>query len=319
MNANERLAEIEAEIKGSAQRLKTLHDERTVAQSRPEPLTTAHPLLAAESIKPRSFCLVAQGDSWFDYPGQDLINWLRDRHGHQIDNIAVAGSTLNDIVYGKVPKNWLGIPQSHDTSRSAELINLIAKKRPDGVLLSGGGNDIAGPEFFTFVNNALSGLGNPNKEVLDGVVAETFTKAYTDLLGLILEKAHQMGMLKMKVFVHGYDHPFPDGRGFTAFNFVGPWFHDSFNKKNYPYDPSGPDAAAQLKARRDIVAAFIDSFNIMLAKLVTEPQFTGRVHYMNLRDTLPSHADWANELHPKQDGFRKLAAKIDVVLHKELP
>lgn len=75
---------------------------------------------------------------------------------------------------------------------------------------------------------------------------------------------------------------------------------------------------SQLNELSDIVATFIDSFNHMLAKLAMEPQFIGRVHYMFLRGMLPSHANWANELHSKQDGFRKLAAKIDLELHPEL-
>ena len=49
-------------------------------------------------------------------------------------------------------------------------IDRIDQKRPDVVLLSGGGNDIAGEEFFSFVNNAQSNLANPNQDVLDGVI-----------------------------------------------------------------------------------------------------------------------------------------------------
>jgi hypothetical protein len=78
-----------------------------------------------------------------------------------------------------VPKNWLGISQSDDTDRMAELINRIDEKKPQAVLLSGGGNDVAGPEFFSFLNNALSKLENPNAKVLDGVLNETFVKAYS--------------------------------------------------------------------------------------------------------------------------------------------
>jgi lysophospholipase L1-like esterase len=255
---------------------------------------------------------VAQGDSWFDYPPSwDLIDWLSNYHGHDIDSIGVAGSTLNDIAYGPVPKNWLGIRQSDDVDRITELIHLINKKRPQAVLLSGGGNDVAGPEFFSFLNNALSNLQNPNAEVLDGVIEQTFATAYKYLIETTTAKAQQMGY-PLPIFVHGYDYPWPDGRGITIFNIVGPWFDDTFNKKNYPYD----DDPMKLQARYDILKVFMDAFNKMLATL--ETQYPGVVHYVDLRGTLSTRDEWANELHPKKEGFGKLADKINLALHTVL-
>jgi lysophospholipase L1-like esterase len=308
----DRLAKIQAEISTRKDLLDELSGQRRAARSLPPRLTTVHPLLMAAGLSPKTYNLVAQGDSWFDYPpGWDLIDHLKS-HGHDIDDIGVAGSTLNNIVYGPVPRNWLGIPQSHEVDRLTELIHRIDQKRPDAVLLSGGGNDIAGPEFFSFVNNALSNLQNPNAAVLDGVVSQTFMKAYEDLIQTITAKAQQMGG-SLPIFVHGYDYPWPDGRGFTLFNLVGPWFEDTFNKKNYPYagDP------AKLQVRHDIVAVFIDSFNKMLATLAA--MYPGVVHHVDLRGTLQTKDEWANELHPTNDGFGKLADKINLALHTVLP
>lgn len=275
-------------------------------------------MLLAAGLPPKVYKIVAQGDSWFDYPvSWDLIDWLKNAHGHDIEDLGVAGSTLNDIVYGPVPKNFLGIPQSGDINREMELINSIAIKQPDAVLLSGGGNDIAGPEFFSFVNNALSNLQNPNQQVLDGAVSETFEQAYSQLIELIDAKAQQMHAgVSIPVFVHGYDYPWPDGRGFTMFNLVGPWFHDTFNKKNYPYDDDDANATAELQVRHDIVAKFIDSFNTMLSGLQTK--YAGIVHYVDLRGTLLTRDEWANELHPKEEGFGKLADKINLALHTHI-
>jgi lysophospholipase L1-like esterase len=311
------LKRIEKEISQSKRRLALLHTERKAARSLPPRRATAHSLLLRAALPPKSYSLVAQGDSWFDYPTSwDLIDWLGEHHGHDIDNLGVAGSTLNDIVYGPVPKNWLGIPQSDETSRSAELIQRIEEKRPQAVLLSGGGNDIAGDEFFSFVNNALSGLANPNQTVLDGVVAQTFWKAYSDLIDLINAKAKQMKTV-LPIFVHGYDYPFPDGRGFSVFNLVGPWFHETFNRKNYPYDDDNKDAETELAIRRKIVGTFIDSLNTMLAKLAANYP-AGNVIYVDLRGTLKTRREWANELHPKKEGFGKLADKINLALHTVL-
>jgi lysophospholipase L1-like esterase len=315
MTPAERLAGIEGDIAKNQTRLNALHAERKAARTLPPPLTTVHPMLLTAALSPKNYKLVAQGDSWFDYPTSwDLIDWLKS-YGHDIDDIGVAGSTLNDIVYGSVPKNWLGISQSDDTSRSAELIHRIQQKQPQAVLLSGGGNDIAGDEFFSFVNNALSNLQNPNQEVVDGVINSTFLKAYSDLIDLINAKAQALNYT-IHIFLHGYDYPWPDGRGFSMFNFVGPWFHPTFNKKNYPYDNDDANADAELQIRHDIIAKFIDSLNQMLAGL--DKKYLGIVHYVDLRNTLKTRDEWANELHPKKEGFGELAGKINLALHTVL-
>lgn len=313
MNTLQKLSLIENEIAKSKNKLEQLHDARKKAREPIARLAEPHPMLFAAAIQPQQYRLLAQGDSWFDYlPGKDLIDYLRDRHGHSIENIGVGGSTLNDIVYGPVPKNWLGIPQSDDVSRIAELIHLIEKIRPQAILLSGGGNDIAGQEFFSLINNALSSLENPNREVIHGVLFETFKKAYEDLIGTIKAKAGKMG-ITLPIFVHGYDYPWPDGRGVTIFNLVGPWFDDTFNKKNFPYTKNNK---AQLKMRFEIVKVFIDEFNDMLKNMAASDPET--VHYVNLRNTLVGENDWANELHPTNDGFLALSDKFNLELHKVL-
>jgi len=312
MTFQDSLAKIEQEISDQKDRLEKLHEERQAARSVPARLTTVHPMLAEVGLAPKTYSLLAQGDSWFDYPPSwDLIDWLSHAHGHDIDNIGVAGSTLNDIAYGPVPKNWLGIPQSDDTNRITELIHRIDEKKPQAVLLSGGGNDIAGKEFFSFLNNALSNLQNPNQDVLNGVINQTFASAFEYLIGMIKAKADKMGMT-IPIFIHGYDYPWPDGRGVTIFNLVGPWFDDTFNQKNYPYD----DDPEKLQVRHDILKAFIDSFNKMLAGL--EKSHPNVVYHVDLTGTLLTRDEWANELHPKREGFGKLADKINYALHSVL-
>ena len=226
-------------------------------------------MLAAAPAK-RTFKLLAQGDSWFDYaPGTDLIDCLHAHHGHTITNLAVGGSTLNDEAYGPVPREFfgLGFPQSDDPDRITELVHHIRQVRPQALLLSAGGNDIAGDEFFSFVNNARSGLASVNAEVLTGGVNGTFKTAYTYLIETALAAAADAG-LTMPIFTHGYDYPWPDGRGLIAFLGwkVGPWFDDTFTHKNYPYED---DDTAQLRARHDIVAQFIDALNTMLRGLAS--------------------------------------------------
>jgi hypothetical protein len=261
-----------------------------------------------------TFHLMAQGDSWFDYfPGRDLIRCLHEDHGHVFGgpsgdstNLAVAGSTLNDEAYGPVPTNLLGVPQSDEVSRIVELVDRITSDKPQALLLSAGGNDVAGAEFFSFIENSRSGLQSVNPDVVSGVLGRTFKTAYEYIIGNALKAA---GANPMPIFVHGYDYPWPDGRGVLDLGLwkIGPWFDDSFNRKNYPLSAPGG-----LQVRHDIVRQFIDALNVLLQGLAQK--YAGKVFYVDLRGTLKSEADWANELHPGNDGFAALADKIDAAL-----
>jgi len=281
--------------------------------------TAAAPLKALLSATPakRVFTLLAQGDSWFDYPlGTDLIDCLHSNHGHAITNIAVAGSTLNDEAYGPVPREMFGLPlgppQSDDPDRITELVHQIRQVKPQALLLSAGGNDVAGDEFFSFINNALSGLPAVNPEVLDGVINSTFKQAYSYIISTSLAAAAELG-INMPIFTHGYDYPWPDGRGVVSFLGwkVGPWFDPTFSAKNYPNNGAG-----DLKARHDIVVKFIDTLNAMLVSL--QQQNPGKVFCVDLRGTVTTEADWANELHPGNAGFSAMADKIDAALQAHI-
>jgi hypothetical protein len=310
--------EIKNEISEKGDVLEQIHQARMEV---PGSAIRPSPLFALKAAIPghRQFKLLAQGDSWFDYPpGTDIVDCLHANHGHTIVNIAVAGSTLNDEAYGPVPRELFGLPvgppQSSDPSRIAELVNRILKDKPQALLLSGGGNDVAGDEFFSFLNNASSGLPAVNQQVLDSVVNSTFKTAYDFLIDKALQAAADAGVPKMPIFIHGYDYPWPDGRGvihFLGFK-VGPWFDPTFNSKNFPNHN-----ATDLQTRHQILSQFIDSVNSMCQSLAQT--FPGKVFHVDLRKTLQGEGDWANELHPRNPGFAALAAKIDAALQQHVP
>ena len=43
--------------------------------------------------------LVAEGDSWFDYPGADVLDDLEDGYGYEVVSVANAGDTLESMAY----------------------------------------------------------------------------------------------------------------------------------------------------------------------------------------------------------------------------
>jgi hypothetical protein len=298
MTPKERLARIDAEI--AAQ--KAVPAQKMMAEF-------ALPKLTAAPAK--KYELLADGDSWFDYPlGQDVLDYLNNYFQHPVTKLARAGSTLNELVYG--PGDLLLSDPSQGTTRLTEVVKKLREQKFDAYLFSGGGNDIAGPEFFSFVNHAASRLANPNAEVLHGVVSATFQKAYEDMIDVLQMVAKQQG-IKLPIFVHGYDYPWPDGRGAVALGISGPWFDPTFRKKGYPFDNND---SQQLQNRRTILNRFIDAFNAMLDTIVKK--YAGVVHKVPTLGTLPNIDQWANELHPTNPGFLAIAWKFNDTLYQFL-
>lgn len=175
----------------------------------------------ADSVSPaRKFRLLADGDSWFDYPlGKDVLDYLNNYFEHPVTKLAKAGSTLNELVYG--PDELFRSDPRQGKTRLTRVVEKLREQPFDAFLFSGGGNDIAGPEFFSFVNHAASELPNPNQSVLDGVVNGTFRKAYQDMIEVLLAEIERLG-IQLPIFVHGYDYPWPDGRAAVALGIAGP-------------------------------------------------------------------------------------------------
>ena len=68
-----------------------------------------------------------------------------------------------------------------------------------------------------------------------------------------------------------------------------------------------------------MVVKLIDQFNAMLTAVSATPGFE-HVHYLNLRNTLRHDGtykkDWANELHPTEDGFALVSKKFADLVSK---
>src|SRR6187549_2727380 len=103
----------------------------------------------ARSARPKPQGLVvAEGDSWFDHPGGDVLSALEDL-GYEVEANAHCGDTLEDM--------------SFNPRQLGDLHRLLTRVRDSGrtpraLLLCGGGDDVAGKEFSVLINHAASGL-----------------------------------------------------------------------------------------------------------------------------------------------------------------
>lgn len=246
--------------------------------------------------------LVAEGDSWFDYPMQDVLQVLEDDYLYDVESVAHKGDCVEDMAYSA--------GQFEELARRLEKL-LGNGKVPRAILLSGGGNDIAGDEFAILLNHAASSLPPLNESIVSGVVDIRLKDAYVSILsGLTTITKNYLGR-PLPIVVHGYDHPVPDGRGFMGgwWALPGPWLKPGFAKKGHL------DQTANTK----LVAGLIDRFNTMLQSVTSLPTFA-HVHYLDLRQTLRNDAsykkDWANELHPSKSGFDLVTKKFADVIGK---
>lgn len=251
-------------------------------------------------IRLKTEVIVAEGDSWFDYPFHSVIHDLEDRHGYNIESVAHRGDPIEDIAYGK--------DQLLELTRRIEKLTDLGL-RLKAVLLSGGGNDVAGTEFAMLLNHCNSPIRGLDPIILDTVINKRIWLSYVTILRAVTYVCQERIGSAVPILIHGYDYPVPDGRGYIGgwSILTGPWLEPGFRAKGYD----------KLDERKELAHEMIERFNKMLQELVKLKEFK-HVHYIDLRNTLQTGDDytqwWDNELHPTPQGFHTIADKFAEVL-----
>lgn len=252
---------------------------------------------AVSSLGPQARdVLIAEGDSWFDYPFHDVLRILEDHHGYDVESVAHKGDRVEEMAYTD--------GQLEEFTRLIEKI-LRRKTIPRAILLSGGGNDLAGKEFGMLLNHFASAIAGLNDSIVEGVIDERAKMAYITIISKVTRVCQQRIGQSLPIIIHGYDYSVPDGRGFLGgwWFLPGPWLEPGFREKGF----------SQLQDRINLVKDLIDRFNEMLQDVASLPNFN-HVHYIDLRGILSVSSnykdDWANELHPTEDGFEKVTSQF---------
>lgn len=242
--------------------------------------------------------IVAEGDSWFDYSlaGLDIIDCLKKFFGYRIHNVAKGGDTLDNMAWGTgYNDNWV-----RKSTPLEETLLAVRKYKPRVVLLSGGGNDLAGSELLSFLNHKGSGLKAIRQPYTDFMLKNYFRNAFEEIIHSIWNIDSSINII-----THGYGYAVPDGRAvvrFLGLSFVGPWLRPALTAKGYD----------NKNEREKIIWELIDIFNDMLGELANDDE-QKRIHYINLRSSLKLE-DWENELHLKNSAYRRVAGIFDKVI-----
>ncbi|MCC7328376.1 MAG: hypothetical protein IT521_16385 [Burkholderiales bacterium] len=247
--------------------------------------------------------LVAEGDSWFDYPFCDVLQILDDDRGWDIEQVAHRGDSVESMAYDG--------GQLDDFVRAIERI-VRRGEAPHAILISGGGNDVAGDAFAMLLNHRSSPVYGLNPAVVEGVLETRVRVAYTTVISAVTAACEALLGARVPILLHGYDYPVPDGRGVLGGwgPLPGPWLEPGFRDKGYD------DLAERVAVARDL----IDRFYAMLGAVVATPAFA-HVALVDLRNTLSTDLArgryrtwWGNELHPTRRGFAKVAELFDARL-----
>lgn len=253
--------------------------------------------LAAGDRRP---VLVAEGDSWFQFPVfiEETIDHL-GRH-YLISCLSAAGDTAQNMILGPAGSGRREYMQELD--RQAPRVRAF--------LLSAAGNDIIGedssggapvPVLTKILLNAGNGSPEPADYIhppeLDARVA-FLAGAYRQLIATIRADPR---FAQLPIILHGYDVPFPYPAGPTErrnprYAAKNQWLGSAFDAAKIPP-----------QMRRAILAVLIDRLYQMLEGVAASDP---HVHVLDCRGVLPDLEDWADEIHATSLGFGKIAARF---------
>ena len=244
----------------------------------------------------RPLRMMAEGDSWFNYPpfpvNGGLVKRLARFLGVPILDLSKAGDEV---------RNMLGVEQRKLIARHLTAGTPSGGYPWDCFLFSGGGNDIVGNPMALWIQPYVPAatpaqlINQPRFSAALAIVRA----GYEDLIAL----RDRLSPNTELVF-HAYDYAIPDGRGVCGY---GPWLWPSFELHGYP-----TTAVAV-----PVVKEMLRQFAAMMRQLEASHQ---RITYVETQNTLsPVTASWHNELHPSDAGYDLVAQKILARLQVRFP
>ena len=280
----------------------TVHQLSMVAST-----SSAHEFRRMLRYLPGRVNIVAEGDSWFDYPRKHLLSGppanvidhlqRRTRYKAHLLRLACNGDEAVEILSGD---------QRFQLCKTLE--RGIEYENPVHVILfSGGGNDVAGRYRLDRLLEADASAATSAEECFRAQkLRDRITQirlGYEDLID-----ACEHYSPETVVVTHTYDRPYPNGRAAEFLKLIrrGPWL------KNFLVAAKVPK-----RLRRPATSYLIDTFADMLADLALA--HPGRFVVVDTRGTLRKKKLWKDELHPTSDGFELVAKKIYAAVRELQP
>jgi len=229
--------------------------------------------------------LLCVGDSWFWYPLDNLaVEIAAARPNH---TVVVVGTN------GAESAQW-----SESYRKDIDYAFRFYGKDVLALLLSGGGNDVAGmKDFLRLLEDDCSDAPTVQQCYRSGQPDAIISK----IMGAYREVIHRFRARNRTapVLMHNYDNAWPTGQGL-----FGP---SKWLKK--PMDTARVPEPLRRPLFKDLVAKLHDG-----QQALSQEPALGPLVAIQTAGTLPEPAQgpqqwWANELHPTPAGFRRLVAQ----------
>ncbi|MEX0276796.1 MAG: hypothetical protein AB3N19_04695 [Ruegeria sp.] len=256
--------------------------------------------------------LVAEGDSWFQFPilVDEILDHLSNKYA--ILSLAAAGDTAKNMVDGP-----------EESGGREYMINL--RRQKDNVkafLFSAAGNDIIGEDpntgksaLFDILNEFDGSATNVDAFINDTVLTERLNSLRQAYTRVIQDVRAEPGLQNLPIIVHGYDYTFPyphfenDPRNpIHAAN--NEWLGEPLDQRSFP-----TATQAQRDLRRNIVKRLIDHLYDMLDDLANAHH---QVWVVDCRGAMSNVTDWIDEIHGTDDGFAKVTQRFRATLDAAL-
>lgn len=252
--------------------------------------------------------LVAEGDSWFQFPilVDEILDHLSDKFA--ILSLAAAGDTAENMVEGP-----------EESGGREYMINLRRQKdHVRAFLFSAAGNDIIGEDpltgksaLFDIINEFDPSLTSIDQYINKSVLNARLDSLRSAYIRVITDVRSEPGLESLPIVVHGYDYTFPyphfenDPRKpiHAARN---EWLGEPLDQRNFP-----TATQAQRDLRRNIVIRLIDQLYDMLNELA---QAHTNVVVVDCRGAMSEVTDWIDEIHGTDEGFAKVTQRFRTAL-----
>lgn len=254
----------------------------------------------AKDAQPQPLTMLAQGDSWFDYPLPPLTH--SDVIAH-LNAMPISPNILSLAHYGEAAEDMMGVTKYERLKKV--LMDHEDGQKFDAILFSGGGNDLAGDQFALWLKKAGQVASNPanglNQEMLSAVM-QIVVGSYQRLIELRDEaEATYDDGCAIPIFAHSYDFAIPTGKGVCG---AGPWLLPGLQERGWDTENGTV-----------IVKQMLGEFDKALDLL---QQQTPNFIHVKTQGTLARN-QWSNELHPTPTGFAAISAKFVEALRTRFP
>ena len=278
--------------------------------------------------------LVAEGDSWFNYPlKSDVIKRMR-KMGWIIYSSARHGDTMESMLYDEgqlesLYRNLLlasvDFTPSYDHS-PGECLVTSPYDSPKAILLSMGGNDIVGNALLFLLEHRRSSLYvehndiNISQDIKHGlfkrltVMLIEYISAVINLCDGIYDNCGDIPIL-----IHGYDYAIPNGKGYRVLgiNMAGPWIEPTLAAKGRLSEETDRKLG-EPPAPVPAIVQLVNEYNAILCNVATF-FFTEKqrpVYAVDFQNVVQEVGNWRDELHPNRQAAEGLARIISEIIRR---